>query len=140
MQDMTKRITRPPRKTGRPSEYSDARGETICAAIVETGSLTAALRLPGMPGQSAVHTWLAVHPTFALMYARAREQATEAESEELRRISLDPDIPADHKRIQVDTLKWLMARRAPRKWGDRTIVAGDPEAPLVAIKIELVGD
>ncbi len=35
-----------------------------------------------------------------------------------------------HARLRIDTRKWLMAHLAPKKYGDRTIIAGDPDAPL----------
>jgi hypothetical protein len=34
-----------------------------------------------------------------------------------------------HK-LQVDTRKWLLARLAPKKYGDRLAIAGDESSPL----------
>jgi hypothetical protein len=36
------------------------------------------------------------------------------------------------QRLQVDTRKWLLSKLAPKKYGDRLEVAGDPTAPLKA--------
>jgi hypothetical protein len=37
----------------------------------------------------------------------------------------------NRSRLRVDTRKWLMSKLAPKKYGDRTVLAGDPDAPLV---------
>jgi hypothetical protein len=42
------------------------------------------------------------------------------------------------QRLQVDTRKWLLARLAPKKYGDKLELAGDPERPLAIERIERV--
>jgi len=37
----------------------------------------------------------------------------------------------------VDTRKWLLSKLAPKKWGDKLELSGDPENPLLQ-KIERV--
>jgi hypothetical protein len=34
-------------------------------------------------------------------------------------------------RLQVDTRKWLLSKLAPKKFGDKIEVSGDPANPLV---------
>jgi hypothetical protein len=63
-------------------------------------------------------------------YARAMELRAEPDNEELRRVAYDMEIPADQKRIIVDTLKWQQARAAPKRYGDRHIHQGDAENPI----------
>jgi len=36
----------------------------------------------------------------------------------------------EHRRLQVDARKWMLAKMLPKKYGDRTTLAGDPGAPL----------
>ncbi len=120
--------------TGRPSDYSVELGERICAAIAETGGLAAALRTKGdWPAARTVFRWLVLHEGFRQSYARACEAGAEPDAEEMRRIANDPDITSDQKRIMVDVLKWQMARRSPKKWGERQVLAGDPEAPITGL-------
>ena len=38
-------------------------------------------------------------------------------------------------RLRLDSRKWLMSKVAPKRWGDRTIHMGDPDAPLVVEKV-----
>jgi hypothetical protein len=49
-------------------------------------------------------------------------------------------IVADHEHIQrsklrVDARKWLMAKMLPKKYGDRTTIAGDPENPVAVADV-----
>lgn len=39
-------------------------------------------------------------------------------------------------RLRVDSRKWLLSKLAPKKYGDRLMVAGDEDNPLVVTKIE----
>ena len=41
-------------------------------------------------------------------------------------------------RLAVDTRKWIASKVLPKKYGDRQVLAGDPDAPLQVTKIELV--
>jgi hypothetical protein len=36
----------------------------------------------------------------------------------------------ERAKLQVDARKWLLSKLAPKKYGDRTILAGDAENPL----------
>jgi hypothetical protein len=41
-------------------------------------------------------------------------------------------------RLEVDARKWLMAHLKPKKYGDRTTLAGDPDNPLIpATKVSM---
>jgi hypothetical protein len=35
------------------------------------------------------------------------------------------------KKVQIDTRKWLLSKLAPKKYGDKIEVSGDPSNPLV---------
>ncbi len=40
------------------------------------------------------------------------------------------DLEPHDKRVRCDNLKWLLSKLAPKKFGERLLVAGDAEAPL----------
>jgi hypothetical protein len=42
---------------------------------------------------------------------------------------LDP-VGINRNRLRVDARKWIAAKLKPRKYGDRQILAGDPDNPL----------
>ena len=41
-------------------------------------------------------------------------------------------------RLKADNIKWMIARMNSKKYGDRTVVAGDPGAPLTT-KLDMSG-
>ncbi|WP_099604497.1 ubiquitin carboxyl-hydrolase [Stenotrophomonas maltophilia] len=104
---------------GRPSTYSAKLAAEICAYIAEHKTLRDALKQPGMPSETTAYRWLAERQEFREMYARAREQGDELDAERMREIAFDQSIAPDQKRVMIDVLKWQMARRSPKKWGDK---------------------
>lgn len=98
----------------------------------------------------SISDWLNSDAEFAAQYARAMELRVDRMAEEIQEISDDGTndwiqreigdgetvTVVDHEHIQrsklrVDTRKWLMSKMMPKKYGDRTTLAGDPENPLV---------
>jgi len=139
---------------GRPTKYSPKLVAEICGRIVAGESLKAICRDENMPVASTVFLWLGKHSHFSDQYARATQARADAFAEEIIEIADTPlegvrvEEGADysktiredmlgHRRLQVDTRKWLMARMAPKKYGDKIEQThrGDAEAPLV---VELI--
>jgi hypothetical protein len=79
--------------------------------------------------------WLAQHAEFRDQYAGAREAQADYYAEEILEIADDGSndwmerngkVVEDHEainrsRLRVDTRKWLIARMAPKKYGDRVV-------------------
>lgn len=66
---------------------------------------------------------------FADEYAKARNTGMDALAESIVDIAdTDPD-PA-RARVRVDARKWIASKILPRKYGDRHVLSGDPEAPI----------
>jgi len=91
--------------------------------------------------QSTFNDWLNDDAKLAAEYARAREELIERMAQEVLDLSdsdvgMLPDGKKDwaavqkHK-LQVDTRKWLLSKLAPKKYGDKIEVSGDPSNPLV---------
>lgn len=74
-------------------------------------------------------------------YARAREAASDLfESKILDRVELITPESAAADRVAIDALKWIAARRSPKKYGDKvtqehTGADGKPIAHAVEIKV-----
>lgn len=121
---------------GRPSSYTPVLAERVLSKLAELGSLRKVMADAEergddtMPDQATVYRWLAAHPEFREHYTRAREAADEPVSDEMERVAYDPSLSSDQKRVMIDTLKWTLARRAPRKWGDSVTLKGDKDNPL----------
>lgn len=98
--------------------------------------------------QSTLTSWLNDDPELAKEYARAREELIERIAQEVLDLSdadvgITPDGKKDwaaiqkHK-LQVDTRKWLLSKLAPKKYGDKLELTGDPDRPIAIEKIERV--
>jgi len=147
---------------GRPTDYSTDLANEICARIAEGESLRSICRCEGMPNIRSVMRWLGIHPEFSQQYARAREAQAESMFEEMLEIADDGsndwmertgkdgetgDKVVDHEhvsrsKLRVDTRKWMLARMAPKKYGDATNIklSGDAENPLSVLLTEISGN
>jgi hypothetical protein len=102
-----------------------------------------------MPSQSVVYKWLNKHPAFVERYTRAREEQAETHADEIVSIADETpqvvevkdkegkvlNIALDSSYIQwqrnrIEARKWNAAKQRPKKYGDRTIHAGDENAPV----------
>lgn len=132
---------------GKKSTYEPWIGETICAALAEGNSLLSICEAMGIPVATA-RQWELDIPEHSANAARARELGCHALAEQALQIADTPCLgvvrttKADggieermedmtsHRKLQIDTRKWLISRWLPRVYGERTTVSGDPEAPL----------
>lgn len=131
--------------------------ERICTLIAEGYTLRQIAREIGCESHgSAITAWARDNEEFATRYARAMDLRADRMADELleiaddgtndwieRQVGEDETITIpDHEHIQrsrlrVDTRKWLMAKMMPKKYGERTTLAGDPDNPVhVATTIE----
>jgi hypothetical protein len=145
----------------RPSKYENK--ADICALVLSgmRGGLSAfkACEAAGVP-QSTFNLWLGMDAELAAEYARAREDLIERLANETMAIAdqafteieeqalnakgepvvVKKKVPVDVQRakLQVDTRKWLLSKLAPKKYGDKLELTGDPDRPLAIQKIERV--
>ena len=110
----------------------------ICAEMAEGKSLRSICARPDMPDKATVMRWLDedASGTLRAMYGRAREALADEWFDERRDVAFDDADDPNNKRVKLDMLKWTASRLAPRRYGDRAIVAvgGDPDAPPIAIR------
>lgn len=140
-----------PKVTAKPRPSKYANKADICALVLSgmRGGLSAfkACEAAGV-SQSTFNLWLNEDAKLAAEYARAREDLIERIANEVIELSdadvgLQPDGKKDwaavqkHK-LQVDTRKWLLSKLAPKKYGDKLELTGDPDRPLAIQKIERV--
>lgn len=106
-------------KMGRPSIFSDDLGDEICEGIASGKSLVSICASDSMPNPATVYRWLRMHDDFRGNYERAREDQADYHSDYILDIADDDSIDPQHKRIMVDTRKWLASKHRPKKYGDR---------------------
>lgn len=121
------------REAGRPSVYSDELANTICALLAEGHSLKSICEREDMPVRSTVFKWIHEDTNgFMNKYARAKEESSDAFAEKMMDIAEEVDLKnglsVQKARLQIDTMKWLMSKQKPKKYGDKLDLTSDGKA------------
>jgi hypothetical protein len=98
---------------------SQKQRETVLTELKRGESLRKACEAADIPEPSSVIQATQSDDEFASHYARAREIGWSMHADRIRETAADPNIPADHKRIMVDTDKWMLSKMLPKIYGDR---------------------
>jgi len=145
---------KPKGKGGAPTTYNPKIAAELCTLISNGMSIRQILKADEktkrFPAQSTIYEWLIVHPEFAEQYARAREEQADTIADEIIQIAdetPDTEPVIDRKtgelirmelsnsyiqwqRNRIDARKWTAMKLKPKKYGDRTIIAGDRDNPM----------
>lgn len=113
--------------------YTPEIAEKICALVADGKSLRTICDMPGMPERVTVFRWRREHPEFVELYETARKDAADSFADDIQSVSNDPKLDHNHKRIQVDTLKWIASKLKPKSYGDKLAVSGDDEGGPIQI-------
>lgn len=148
------------KKMGRPpgiSPYSNKEQikDDLVQWISNGKTLREFCRQDGMPNFSVMYDWEAEDKDFAQRIAHARLKGHDVIAEECAALSdteplavfdeagnkrYDPGSIAWRK-MQIETRLKLLAKWNPRKYGDKTILAGDDEAPVVMeVSFDIFGE
>jgi len=116
---------------GRPTIYTDNLADEICDRIAAGESLRTICDDDTMPNRRTVMRWLDANPVFATKHARARKLQADVMDEKILAVAdASTNETAQADRVKIAAYQWRAARLDPKKYGDRTILAGDPEAPI----------
>jgi len=131
-------------KMGRPSSFSQVAADEICTRIAKGESLRAICadeEAGWLPTATTVHRWLndKDRADFREQYARARDAQADFYVDQIIEIADAPNATVNAKtgepevrdaqrdRLRVDARKWVAARLAPKKYGERLELAGEIE-------------
>lgn len=151
----------PPKKPqGRPTLYSEELATRICERLAGGESLLTICKGDDMPARGTVMRWLLddKHPGFRDKYAQARDEQADFYAEQIVAISDEECTMVKHgdgdeeaevevvfdatavarNRLRVDARKWYASKLAPKKYGDRTTLAGDQDNPLAVLTMEQI--
>ena len=135
------------RKTS-PSTYNNEDGLTICAGLSEGHSLLSIVDAMGIPYETA-RRWEEDVPEHAGNVARARVAGCHALADQALRIADTPQLGVvrttkpdgsveereedmtQHRRLQIDTRKWLLSRWLPKVYGEKLAVGGADDLPPI---------
>lgn len=142
---------------GRPTKFTQQLADDICERIALGETLADICADAHMPDRSNVWRWQKADETFRIAYALAREAQMEAWADDLLKISDDgrndwmerhgEDNPGwalngEHttrSRLRLDTRRFLMAKIAPHRFGERLALTGAAGGPVeVAAEVTIV--
>jgi len=110
--------------------YTREIATAICERIAEGESLMAICRDPEGPNIATVYNWLRAFPEFEDQYVEARQRQAETLMDEVREVGLGvTKETAWADRLHFDTLRWLTARLAPKKYCEKVMVVEAMRAP-----------
>lgn len=139
-------------KRGRPTKSTPELLDMICQGIA-VGKSARAMCIAARIAQPTLWKWLGENETFSKQYARAKEDCADYLAAEIIEIAdegrndtyMDEDgiIHTDHdviarSRLRVDARKWYASKLSPKKYGDRTTLAGDADNPLAVLTMESI--
>lgn len=138
---------------GRPTVYDPDVAAELFAYLSMGEPLRTACAHDNMPGLSTIFRWLSKSneaewaDDFREQYARAKEEAADAMAEEILYIADNPQVGEiivtkpnkkgkmvtetrkedmlGHRRLQIDSRKWLASKLKPKKYGDKLDVTSD---------------
>lgn len=127
----------PKKAHGRPSKYTADLAALICRRLADGETLLSVCRDDAMPSDATVRTWALddLHG-FSSQYAKAREIGYAKMADEILEIANTPKEGVtvkqndkgletrkgdmiEHRRLQVDTRKWLLSKALPKVYGDK---------------------
>lgn len=121
--------------TGRPTDFTAKLADAICERLASGDSLRSICEPDDMPAESTVRHWAVENREgFFAQYTRARDVGLDCMAD---RVLHDADTATDASigRLKMDARRWYLSKMAPKRYGDKLELAGDPERPLVT-KIE----
>jgi hypothetical protein len=134
------------RKNGRPSGFTPELADKLCEQIASGKSNREACKTLSITN-SAMYSWLQKNREFQEQYAHAREMQADLLFGEIIAIADELEIEATYRggtvkldvsaaavaraRLRIDARKWMAAKLAPKKYGDKLQVGGTEDLPAV---------
>lgn len=107
----------------------EACSRTILDRLTAGEPLTIICKTEGLPAASTFLGWCDEDVSLAEQYARATQLGYDAMADEALQEAKDATDPAKG-RLAFDARRWWLGKRHPKKYGERTILAGDKDAPI----------
>ncbi len=116
------------RLAGRPSIYTEDMGKRICEVVRNTvrGLSYICDTNDDFPSSASVRAWLFknVYPEFTALYNDSKRYQAEVLAEEVLDVAYNAEPhhrngSVDKEKLKVDSLKWVAAHLAPKKWNDK---------------------
>ena len=118
---------------GRPTDHTTELALDICSRIAEGESVRSISLDKEMPNASTIHRWVLTDlHGFRKQYEEAKSIGAEVESDEMDNIArTEEDI--QRAKLIIDTKKWNLSKKLPRRFGDKMDVTTDGQALTVSV-------
>ena len=144
---------------GRPSEYDPQIAADICLTISTTSlSLERVCDSDDrFPSARTFWRWMLDREELRQMYTRAKDASLQILAEEIQQIADETQVGEiitikgnerevkmadmlEHRRLRIESRKWLLAKLAPKKYGDTAKLAlTDPDGGPLRFVLERIG-
>lgn len=125
-----------PNPIGRPPDFSPEIVEEVCARISQGETLIEVARNLGF-SYRGVANWILYNKDFNEAYTLAREMQADYRADEIVRLADNGDLTPEDRKVRIQARQWVAAKLRPKTYGDRTILAGDKDNPLITIGTRL---
>jgi hypothetical protein len=106
----------------RPTLFSEGLSAEICRRLADGELLCDICRPTRMPDRDTVRRWQNENGSFRSQFATALDQQADALAEEAIHIARNAEAgTVTVCRLQVDTIKWLTAKIAPKRYGEKVV-------------------
>jgi hypothetical protein len=141
-------------------EFRQEIADIICERLAGGETLRDICKDDDMPSNVTVYKWVQLVPTFASAYARARELQADTYFDDIVHVAKTPFIGTkkktttapngvtieisegdmvDHRRLQMDALKWAAGKMRPKNYGDRAGSSDADESGRNEVNIRVTG-
>jgi len=149
-----------PKKTGRPSKYSESLVNSICERIANGEPLRQICREDGMPAWTTIYSWINANKDLSERFAHARTLGEDCIAQECLDIadnasndwmeyydkegeSLGWKLNGDHvqrSKLRIETRLKLLAKWNPKKWGEKqSLEHSGPDGSPLTVEIVRFG-
>ena len=111
--------------------YTKEAGEIVAGMIAQGMTPLSIERLPGMPTAFDLRRWESTHKEFASLLSLARKAYADYLADSALEIADQSEYRSfQSDKIKVDLALKLAAAHDPERYGNKTKITGDPNAPL----------
>ena len=109
--------TKPKKKQGRPTKFTQELADLICERMANGETLRSICREINLPASTVIE-WTMNNKVFSEQYTQARQKQADSYADMILDEAFNSH-DAQIGRLRVDALKWVASKLAPKRYGDK---------------------